>query len=49
MGFNGILDEIKIWREALSEDDLKLAMEGKINIAVSSKSALTTTWGSVKN
>lgn len=48
MGFNGLLDEIKIWREAFTEDDIKLAMDGKIKLAVSPKHSLVATWGILK-
>jgi len=48
MGFNGILDEIKIWRAALSEDEIATVMNNKLNLAVSSENALATMWGLIK-
>jgi len=49
MGFNGILDEIKLWRAALTEDEVKLAIEGKLaGAAVSFRDALPITWGKLK-
>ena len=49
-GIEGVVDEIRIWRKALSEDDIRKYMEmGKEQfIAVSAKAKLTVTWGKVK-
>jgi len=50
MGFHGILDEIKIWRAALTEDEVKLAMSGKLlGAAVSFRNTLPITWGQMKS
>jgi len=49
MGFNGICDEIRIWRAALTEDEMPLAMDGKlVDAAVIPLNALPTTWGMLK-
>ncbi len=49
MGFFGILDEIKLWRAALTEDEVQLAMSGKLGgAAVSPSNALPITWGKLK-
>lgn len=46
---NGILDEIKIYNRALSVAEIKKDMENPAaNLAVSPKSKLATTWGSLK-
>jgi hypothetical protein len=49
-GIEGIVDEIRIWRRALSEDEIRRYMEmGKEQfIAVNPKAKLTETWGSIK-
>jgi hypothetical protein len=50
MGFHGILDEIKIWRAALTEDEVRLAMSGKLlGSAVSFRNSLPITWGQMKS
>jgi hypothetical protein len=50
MGFVGILDEIKIWRAALTASEVKLAMSGKlVGAAVSFGNALPITWGKMKS
>ena len=49
LGFNGILDEIKLWRAALTEDEVQLAMSGKLGAAVSPSNALPITWGEIKS
>ncbi len=43
----GLMDELGIWNRALSEDEIRLTMEG-IAIAVEPQSKLTTTWGGMK-
>ena len=49
MGFNGILDEIKLWQAALTEDEVQLAMSGKlVDAAISTSGRLATTWASIK-
>jgi len=49
MGFHGILDEIKLWRAALTEDEVQLAMSGKLaGAAISVENALPITWGNLK-
>lgn len=48
LGFNGILDEIKLWRAALTQEEVKLSMIGKLGAAVSDEEALPITWGRLK-
>ena len=49
MGFHGILDEIKIWRAALTEGEVQLAMDGKLaGAAVRIENALPIIWGNLK-
>jgi len=49
MGFNGTLDEIKIWRAALTEGEVQLAMLGQLyTSAVSLGNALPITWAEMK-
>ncbi|MFC1717689.1 LamG domain-containing protein [Candidatus Poribacteria bacterium] len=43
----GLMDELGIWNRALSEEEIKLTMEG-IVMAVEPQSKLTTTWGDMK-
>lgn len=47
MGFNGSIDEVKIWRTALAEAEIKQAMIGKL-IAVFPKDALSICWGEIR-
>ena len=47
-GWNGKIDEVKIWQRALSEVDIKLSMEGKLGRAVNPQGKLAATWGSLK-
>ena len=52
--FQGIIDEVAIFSTVLGEEDIEAIMENGIedaiggNIAVSSASNLTATWGSIK-
>lgn len=48
LGFNGILDEIKIWRAALTKEEIASSMLGKLGAAVSPEDNLPTTWGRIK-
>ena len=48
LGFNGILDEIKLWRAALTQEEVKLSMSGKLGAAVSYEDVLPITWGKLK-
>ena len=49
LGFNGILDEIKLWRASLTQDEVDMAMSGKLaGSAVSPEGSLATTWAAVK-
>lgn len=46
---NGIIDEVAVYKRALTQNEIKQTMEnGVIPIAVDSKGNLVTTWGSVK-
>jgi len=47
-GFNGSIDEVKIWRAALTKDEISQAMNGKLAIGVSPKGELPTYWGQLK-
>jgi hypothetical protein len=51
MGFFGTLDEIKIWRAALTQEEISLSMEGEFgaNKAVEANGKLATTWGGIKH
>lgn len=43
-------DEIKLWRAALTADEVELALNGKLlGAAVSVGKALPITWGWIKN
>ncbi len=47
--WNGLIDEVSIWNRALSEDEIKLAMEGPImSTQVELQGKLATTWGEMK-
>ncbi|MBC8228881.1 hypothetical protein H8E77_04950, partial [bacterium] len=48
-GWNGKIDEVKIWKRALSENDVKLSMEGKLGRAVDPQDKITTAWGQIKS
>ena len=43
----GSIDEVAIWSRALSEDEVRTAMQGPL-LAVSPKDKVTTTWGNIK-
>ena len=44
---DGVIDEVAIWRRALSEDEIKTAMRGPL-FPVSPKDKVATTWGNLK-
>ena len=48
--FDGLLDEIAIFKEALTEDEIESVMQGlaSLIIAVEPSGKLTTTWASIK-
>lgn len=48
MGFNGTIDEVKIWRAALTKEEIASSMAGKLGAAVYPEDNLPTTWGNVK-
>ncbi|MFQ6041293.1 MAG: family 20 glycosylhydrolase [Candidatus Poribacteria bacterium] len=48
-GFDGTLDEIKLWRAALTQAEVQLSMIGKLGAAVSLSNALPITWGQIKD
>ena len=43
----GSIDEVAIWSRALSEDEIRTAMQGPL-LAVSPKDKVATTWGNIK-
>ncbi|MFC1714207.1 LamG domain-containing protein [Candidatus Poribacteria bacterium] len=45
--WNGMMDELRIWDKALSEGEITLARQGKIN-PVEPRAKLATTWGDIK-
>ena len=47
-GWNGKIDEVKVWKRALSENEVQLSMDGKLGAAVKSQGNLVTTWGNLK-
>lgn len=48
--FNGMIDEVCIWSEALSPREIQQPMEGElVGAAVSSGGMLSTTWVLIKN
>ena len=44
---DGFIDEVAIWSRALSEDEIKTAMQGPL-FPVSPKNKVATTWGDIK-
>ena len=47
--FNGLIDEVCIWRRALSADEVKKSVDGTlISAAIEAQGKLTTTWGDIK-
>ena len=44
---NGSIDEVAIWSRALSEDEIRTAMQRSF-LAVSPKDKIATTWGNIK-
>lgn len=49
--FKGVIDEVAIFNRALSDSEIKAAMDGimRLILAVSPQDKLTVTWGKVKN
>ena len=48
--FLGLIDEVRIWNRALSEDEIRDEMEmGHFLTAVDPREKLTTTWGTLKS
>ncbi len=47
--WNGKIDEVKIWKRALSENEVQLSMEGKLGAAVNPQGKLAVTWGELKD
>ena len=45
---DGFIDEVGIWSRALSEDEIKTAMQGPL-FSVSPKDKVATTWGDIKS
>ena len=46
--WNGVIDEVRIWNRALSEEEIKAAIEGTL-LPVKPLGRLATTWGEIKN
>lgn len=46
--FDGMIDDVTVWNQALSEDDVKIVMQGEPFTAVEPHRKLTTTWGALK-
>ena len=47
--FNGIIDEVCIWSKALTPDEIKKSIEGKlISMSVEKSGKLATAWGNIK-
>jgi len=46
--WNGIIDEIRLWRKALTEEEIKQAMEGTV-LPVESAGKLPIAWGRIKS
>ena len=45
--YSGLMDELALWNRALTEDEVKLAMDG-IQTPVEPQGSLTVTWGKMK-
>lgn len=45
--WTGVIDEVRMWNRALSEDEVKLYMEGLVT-SVKPQMKLTTRWGDIK-
>ena len=45
---NGSIDEVGLWRRALSEDEIRTAMQGPL-FSVSQKDKVATMWGDIKS
>jgi hypothetical protein len=48
--FTGLMDELSLWKKALTQDEIKILMEEgmKALLAVSPEGRLATTWGGLK-
>jgi hypothetical protein len=47
--FTGLMDDLSIWKKALTQDEIKDLMEnGPKKMSVSAKGKLSTTWGKIK-
>lgn len=46
--YEGLMDELGIWNRALTEDEIKLTMQG-IVVSVKPQSKLAITWGELRN
>lgn len=46
--FSGLVDDLRIYTRALSQDEIKRAMESEIGLAVSPLGTLAGTWGRLK-
>ncbi|MBD3184057.1 hypothetical protein GF312_17365 [Candidatus Poribacteria bacterium] len=46
--FKGIIDEVRFWNKALSQDEIQAGMEASV-AAVQAKGKVTTTWANIKS
>ena len=48
--FNGLMDDLNIWKRGLAEDEVKFIMDNGVGgfLAVEAQGKLTTTWGRLK-
>lgn len=49
--FNGLMDELNIWKRALTQEEVKSIMDNGMteHLAVDAQGKLTTTWGNLKS
>lgn len=45
--WNGLIDEVRIWSTVLTEDEIKLSMDGEL-LPIQPSGKATTTWGDIK-
>ena len=45
--WNGLIDEVRIWSTVLTEDEIKLSMDGEL-LPVQPHGKATTTWARIK-
>lgn len=48
--FGGLIDEVRIWSKALTQEEIKKSIDGiLLGAGVNKNNKLTTTWGAIKN